>query len=570
MEISWFFAVSGFALRVHDLCSVYEHEKVAAFPDGLKAWEMLKGRPESVDLILTEVDLPSISGYALLTLIMEHDICKNIPVIMMSKQDSVSTVYKCMLRGAADYLVKPLRRNELRNLWQHVWRRRHSFAAGDMPLDESVGQKKLEGTSDNNSTSNHRNAIEKDEQPVIGKGSDAQSSCTRPELEGESVDVANNQRDLLQMKSGKPLFNDMQVPENETESIHGVENVRGVDRDSCKEAIDFMGALFRRNEECIREEITAKYESRLELDLSLKRSNTSENPSSTDRPGLWPSIASAFTPYVHKPLQTQYSISREVSDQRLCVVENQNDKNSSEVTTFNHSNSSEPPPSALRRANAPGPPPNIQTSPWSHQSSYPVPIPVKGIRFSGQNLGYTSEMAPVIIAQSSPSPTPSPSSISPQEYSSRLHPCPHSSLENGTPECSQERDGYINHSTSPKGAGYKPDSVEERRYVSSVTEQSVLGRLCNADHHLEKKNEDEFPSPNGKSQRSLQREAALSKFRMKRKDRCFEKKVRYESRKKLAEQRPRVKGQFVRQAQVSEHSASTTQAPNAAAQDNPS
>lgn len=54
---------------------------VAAVPDGLKAWEMLKGKPESVDLILTEVDLPSISGYALLTLIMEHDHCKNIPVI---------------------------------------------------------------------------------------------------------------------------------------------------------------------------------------------------------------------------------------------------------------------------------------------------------------------------------------------------------------------------------------------------------------------------------------------------------------------------------------------------------
>ena len=42
---------------------------------------------------------------------------------VMSTQDSISTVYKCMLRGAADYLVKPLRKNELRNLWQHVWRR---------------------------------------------------------------------------------------------------------------------------------------------------------------------------------------------------------------------------------------------------------------------------------------------------------------------------------------------------------------------------------------------------------------------------------------------------------------
>ncbi|KAK8259678.1 hypothetical protein V6Z12_D13G071100 [Gossypium hirsutum] len=56
---------------------------VAAVLDGLTAWEMLKGRPHNVDLILIEVDLPSISGFALLTLIMEHDICKSIPVISM-------------------------------------------------------------------------------------------------------------------------------------------------------------------------------------------------------------------------------------------------------------------------------------------------------------------------------------------------------------------------------------------------------------------------------------------------------------------------------------------------------
>lgn len=47
------------------------------------AWETLKGQPHNIDLILTEVELPSISGYALLTLVMEHDICKNIPVISM-------------------------------------------------------------------------------------------------------------------------------------------------------------------------------------------------------------------------------------------------------------------------------------------------------------------------------------------------------------------------------------------------------------------------------------------------------------------------------------------------------
>lgn len=48
------------------------------------------------------------------------------------------------------------------------------------------------------------------------------------------------------------------------------------------------------------------------------------------------------------------------------------------------------------------------------------------------------------------------------------------------------------------------------------------------------------------SQTVDRREAALMKFRQKRKERCFDKKIRYVNRKKLAERRPRVKGQFVR------------------------
>lgn len=66
---------------------------------------------------------------------------------------------------------------------------------------------------------------------------------------------------------------------------------------------------------------------------------------------------------------------------------------------------------------------------------------------------------------------------------------------------------------------------------------------CNASNAVP-----ENPSMEG-SHHLSQREVALNKFRLKRKERCFEKKVRYQSRKLLAEQRPRVKGQFVRQDQ---------------------
>lgn len=53
-------------------------------------------------------------------------------------------------------------------------------------------------------------------------------------------------------------------------------------------------------------------------------------------------------------------------------------------------------------------------------------------------------------------------------------------------------------------------------------------------------------SAEGNASKIDRREAALIKFRQKRKERCFDKKIRYVNRKRLAERRPRVRGQFVR------------------------
>ncbi|RRT65803.1 hypothetical protein B296_00009370, partial [Ensete ventricosum] len=46
---------------------------------------------------------------------------------VMSSNDSMGTVFKCLSKGAVDFLLKPIRENELKNLWQHVWRRCHSY-----------------------------------------------------------------------------------------------------------------------------------------------------------------------------------------------------------------------------------------------------------------------------------------------------------------------------------------------------------------------------------------------------------------------------------------------------------
>lgn len=64
------------------------------------------------------------------------------------------------------------------------------------------------------------------------------------------------------------------------------------------------------------------------------------------------------------------------------------------------------------------------------------------------------------------------------------------------------------------------------------------------------------PGEGGRECATANRKAAIVKFREKRKARNFEKKVRYESRRRLAEARPRVRGQFVRADVAAAHADS--------------
>jgi hypothetical protein len=54
---------------------------VAAVADAMKAWEVMRGRAYAFDLVLTEVNMPTLSGIDLLSRIVAVDECRNIPVI---------------------------------------------------------------------------------------------------------------------------------------------------------------------------------------------------------------------------------------------------------------------------------------------------------------------------------------------------------------------------------------------------------------------------------------------------------------------------------------------------------
>ncbi len=78
---------------------------VESAENGRVALEMV--RDGSFDLILLDVLMPEMDGYEVLEQLKQTPATRHIPVIMISALDDLSSVVRCIERGAEDYLPKP-------------------------------------------------------------------------------------------------------------------------------------------------------------------------------------------------------------------------------------------------------------------------------------------------------------------------------------------------------------------------------------------------------------------------------------------------------------------------------
>lgn len=85
------------------------------------ALSLLRENKNGFDIVISDVHMPDMDGFKLLECIgLEMDL----PVIMMSADDGKSVVMKGVTHGACDYLIKPVRIEALKNIWQHVVRKK--------------------------------------------------------------------------------------------------------------------------------------------------------------------------------------------------------------------------------------------------------------------------------------------------------------------------------------------------------------------------------------------------------------------------------------------------------------
>jgi CheY-like chemotaxis protein len=80
------------------------HEVTTA-EDGRQALELL--RAAAFDVVLLDIVMPELDGYAVLAHIKADEALRHIPVIMISAVDELESVVQCIEAGATDYLPKP-------------------------------------------------------------------------------------------------------------------------------------------------------------------------------------------------------------------------------------------------------------------------------------------------------------------------------------------------------------------------------------------------------------------------------------------------------------------------------
>ena len=83
-----------------------EDYALVAATDGAKALNMV-AQDIPPDLILLDIMMPGMDGYAVLRQLKEDSHTAHIPVIMISALDQVGTAVQCIEDGAIAYLVKP-------------------------------------------------------------------------------------------------------------------------------------------------------------------------------------------------------------------------------------------------------------------------------------------------------------------------------------------------------------------------------------------------------------------------------------------------------------------------------
>lgn len=80
--------------------------KVFTASDGMEVFEVLS-KVNSVDLIITDINMPNLDGFELIKILRSDDRFKDVPIIILSSLSDGKSIDTGLKLGANSYLIKP-------------------------------------------------------------------------------------------------------------------------------------------------------------------------------------------------------------------------------------------------------------------------------------------------------------------------------------------------------------------------------------------------------------------------------------------------------------------------------
>jgi two-component system, chemotaxis family, chemotaxis protein CheY len=88
-----------------------EGYKVITASDGMEALEKLPN--QKIDMLITDLNMPNIDGYKLITTIRAIAEYKDLPIIILTSLSKEEDIKKGMQFGANSYLIKPFNQKRI-------------------------------------------------------------------------------------------------------------------------------------------------------------------------------------------------------------------------------------------------------------------------------------------------------------------------------------------------------------------------------------------------------------------------------------------------------------------------
>jgi two-component system chemotaxis response regulator CheY len=83
--------------------------KVIIASDGMDALEKLSNMDASIDLVITDLNMPNIDGYEFIRTLKANEKYKGLPIIILSSEVNEDDIERGKQAGASAYLVKPFK-----------------------------------------------------------------------------------------------------------------------------------------------------------------------------------------------------------------------------------------------------------------------------------------------------------------------------------------------------------------------------------------------------------------------------------------------------------------------------